>query len=480
MTVLEETVLAKDIPWDKKVAEIEGPMRDYVANAIWYKDYGEARLQKFTDLAQTSWATTGALAAMKAGGVEAGEKWIAENTPFWEGNPDARAKVLQAVRTEWDKQGKLRDEELDRVFSDLFKRANSIEKIDVLDDQLTNTQFHDGTQKITWDTWLRGKRERLLKKPEGEDVVSALYSRLYGALDENRNPAFEVTIKEIDETIKDPTEHQAVLAKRNECIKSYESGAGSTKEDVFYEAYRVANDPHMSEQAKNAWIDKHAERGGGLSPEDAMKVRGWVKPYNDNPKRKEAMDAVGQAYRLSMANPNISTSGKKKLALELYNAQVKLGQMFENPKTTDADIDAAVTSFLEGKAIEDIKTVLSQATEGAGFPFAGAKAGMARELETAREYGLFTQFPKKGTEFETTYRPIALEQERAALAKAKIAFISQTQNVFGDQEYTASDGNKYVVRQTKVDGKMVERVYKVLTRMMNGKTQIGYELVVGQ
>jgi hypothetical protein len=104
MTVLEETVLAKDIPWDKQVAEIEGPMRAYVANAIWYKDYGETRLRKFTDLAQTSWATKGALAAMKADGVEAGGKWIAENTPFWEGNPDAQEKVLENAQQKYQEQ----------------------------------------------------------------------------------------------------------------------------------------------------------------------------------------------------------------------------------------------------------------------------------------------------------------------------------------------------------------------------------------
>ncbi len=312
--------------------------------------------------------------------------------------------------------------------------------------------------------------------------TSAMFSRLYGAVDAGKNPALELTIKEIDAAIQDAGKHQAILAKRNELQNTYEKGSGATREDVFYEAYRIANDPYMKEEAKNKWIDDHVVPGGGLSPDDGMKLRGWIKPYNDNPKRKQAMDAIGEAYRLSMGNPNLSTAERKRLANELYNAQNTMDAMFRDPKSTDANIDDAVSSFLTGKAVQDIMDVLSQKTGRAGFPADTAKAGRARELETAREMGVLGQFPKTGAEFATTYQPIALQQEKNALDRAKITFASQAVNAKGDMEYVGSDGIHYVVQETKVDNTMVERVYKVQVKRDSKGNIIDsrYVLVPGQ
>lgn len=364
LTAYTDIVMAQDIPWDKKTAIIGERVQEMVRVGRMWREQGMAYMQKITDAAQVSWVTTGALAAMKTGGVEAGEKWIAENTPFWEGNPDARAKVLADVRAEWDKQGKQRDEELDRYLSDLFVRADSVEKIDVLSGKLNNLQFHNGTQKITWDTWIRGKRERLEKGTEGTggDAVSSLYSRMYSAADRNKNPGLEVTIREIDETVKDPQVHQALLAKRNELQKSYESGLGSTREDVLLAGYDIVFHPSMSVAAKQKWVDEKARGGGGLSAEDAKKLRSWIDPYNENKDRKDAMDAISTAYRLSMANPNRGTQEKKDLELELFNARNVMETLFLDSKTTKADITKAVESFLSKRATEDLEAIVKQTT----------------------------------------------------------------------------------------------------------------------
>ena len=90
------------------------------------------------------------------------------------------------------------------------------------------------------------------------------------------------------------------------------------------------------------------------------------------------------------------------------------------------------------------------------------------------------QFPERAAEFATSYQSIAIQQEKDALSRLKIDVKSQVQNAMGDQEYTDKSGDKFVVRQTKINKNMVERVYKVLYRTANGKTQIGYQLVPGQ
>jgi hypothetical protein len=371
--------------------------------------------------------------------------------------------------------------EQDTLFSDLYVQADTPEKLDDLRTKLIENKYMRGTQKHTWDVWIRDKRNRIVEEgPEtaGADVVSSIYSRLYNAVDNNRNPGLEVPISEIDAKVTDPQQHQALLAKRNELQKSHESGGTSTNESTFYEAYRIANDPTMSETAKNKWIDDHTKLGGGLSPDDGMKVRGWIKPYNDNPDRKRAMDSIQQAYTISMQN---ETDKKRQMAiaLDLYNAQNALDKMFNDPKTTKATIDAAVNQFLEGKVVQDIMSVLSQKTGGAGYPGASKFAGTARELETAREQGLFVQFPESGAEFETTYRAEAMKQEQAELKRVGVVPISKTENSLGDMVYTTGDGKEYVVRQTReVDAKgkatMLERVYLVEYRTVNGKTQMRY------
>jgi hypothetical protein len=436
-----------------------------------WKDQGVAYMQKVTDAAQVSWATAGALKEMKPGGVEAGEKWIAENTPFWEGNPDARAKVLQDVRTEWEKQGKLRDEELDRSFADFLMRADSVEKLDLARAKLTRTDFFNGGLKYTWEERLRGKRERLLKKPGEEDVVSALYSRLYGALDRNKNPAFEVTIKEIDDTAKDPTEHQALLAKRNELQKSYESGLGSTREDVLLAGYDIVFHPSMSVAAKQKWVDEKAKGGGGLSAEDAKKLRSWIDPYNENKDRKDAMDAISTAYRLSMANPNLGTQAKKDLELELFNARNAMETLFLDPKTTRADITKAVEEFLSKRVTLDLKELVKQTTGAEVRGFAtGELRGTYRQATTQeylREQGKLTG--EAAAQFPQDLRPKAEQLEKDALRKAEIKaeFISRLSS--GDLIYSTKPIAKGATGKLLMSGAGEQgTLYQVRYQVKNG------------
>lgn len=432
-------------------------------------------------------------AKLKALGMgDAGLAWIADADNVRYKTYDGKVKALpldehEAMVKQFEDMRNAKALEQDTVFSDIFVNADTIEKVDSAIRKLIDNPYMLGTQKHTWSTWLADKRTRLVEagkpgKEEEEDVVSALYSRLYSAKDGGKvNPGIEVPISEIDLKVKDPQQHQALLAKRNELQKDYESGGTSTREGTLYEAYRIANDPNMTEVAKNKWIDDHTKLGGGLSPDDGMKVRGWIKPYNDNPDRKRAMDAVQQAYTISMQNET-DKSRQMKIALDLYNAENALDKMFNDPNTTKATIDSAVTQFLEGKVVQDIMSVLKEKTGGAGFPVASKFAGTARELETAREQDLFTQFPERGAEFETTYRAEALKQEQAELKRVGIVFIKQAENPLGDQVYMTADGKEYVVRQTReVDAKgkatMIERVYLVEYRTVNGKLQMRYEKV---
>jgi len=149
---LSATVMAnKEYNAATKVAMIKD-RTDQMLMAGWItEDEAGKYLSQMQDQAQYIEAHAGAMAATRAGGLDAGEKWLAENTPYWDGSPDTRAKVLQDVRQEWEYQGKARDEASDRVFADLHIRADTPEAVDVALGKLKNTDYFNGDQKYIWE-----------------------------------------------------------------------------------------------------------------------------------------------------------------------------------------------------------------------------------------------------------------------------------------------------------------------------------------
>ncbi len=452
----------------------------------------EAKAQEYmsqvTEQAQYIQGYNGVFGAMEeaekiadGAGLDAGRKWLEKNTPFWAGNPGAREKVLadswRALESFLNDQAKTQDTR----FSEIYVQADTPEKIDAAMGELRANTLMRGTQKKQWMDWLQEKRARVLKAEAGltADVVSALYTRMYDAKDNNRNPGLEVTTKEIDEVAKDKSDHQALLAKRDELQRSYESGLGSTKEEVLLAGYDIVYHPNMSVAAKQKWIDDHVRAGGGLSAEDGTKLRNWIDSYNGNPDRKNAMDAITTAYHLSMAKPDMGPTAKKELALELYNARNAMEALFINPKTTKADIAAAVEDFLSKRATLDLQALIKQ-TYGAPITSyaTGELRGGYREAtayEYLREQGKLTA--ETAAQFPQDIRPKAEQLEKDALKKAAIKTEFTARLSSGDLIYstkpiakgptgkllmsdTGEQGTLYQVRYQVKNGTYVPTVYK--------------------
>ncbi len=113
---LYAVVMASDTPPDEKVRRISGRVDEMVATGRMWKNVGEEIKLKAQDSARYSFAYNGAMAITKeTNDPAAGGAWLKENTPFYEGNPDARAKVLQAVRKEHRYLQNVEDEKVRRA-----------------------------------------------------------------------------------------------------------------------------------------------------------------------------------------------------------------------------------------------------------------------------------------------------------------------------------------------------------------------------
>jgi len=466
----------KDLGWEEVARRIGLQTTQMMQAGQMKETEAQEYLGAVQKQAQYAWSYAKTLEAMEAGGVddgiEAGTAWIENNTPFWDADPGMREKVFQDAKGKYTKYLEELAKAQDTQFSDKFVSAGTVGELDALKKELESNTLMRGTQKHTWSEWIREKRDRIKKAgAEGaEDVVSSLYSRMYEAADRNKNPGLEVTIREIDETVKDPEKHQALLSKRNELQKSHENGLGSTREDVLLAGYDIAFHPNMSVAAKQKWIDDHAKPGAGLSAEDAKKLRGWIDPYNEDPARKEAMDAINDTYKISMANPNLGTAAKKALALELYNARNEMIKLFEKPGITKPEIDRAVESFLNKKAVKDLEGIVKQTTgEDIGFA-TGEIRGKYREAtvqEYLREQGQLTgeaaaQFPQK-------VRAKAEALEKDTLNKAGLKAEFTTRLTSGDMIYSTKPIAKGATGKLLMSGTGTQGVlYQVRYQVKNG------------
>ncbi len=127
---LAAVVMESDLPPDEKVQRITSRVDEMVRTGRMWKDEGEAIILKTQDTARYSHAYNGAMAAMKESeDPAAAEAWLNENTPYYDGNPDARAKVLNAVRREYDyllnveeRQRRRVDDEADEAMQSFFAK----------------------------------------------------------------------------------------------------------------------------------------------------------------------------------------------------------------------------------------------------------------------------------------------------------------------------------------------------------------------
>lgn len=251
---------------------------------------------------------------------------------------------------------------------------------------------------------------------------------------------------------------------------------GSTREDILLAGYDIVFHPNMSVAAKQKWVDDHVKAGGGLAAEKGKELRGWINEYNDNPDRKNAIDAITTAYHLAMADPTVKPEGKKDLALELYNALNVMEKLFIDPKKTKVDYDKAVEGFLSKRATEDLQTIIKQTT-GAEIRVTREIRGKYREAtmqEHLREQGALTG--ELAAKFPQDVRQRAEQLEKDALGRAKIKADFTVRLSSGDLVYstkpivkdatgkllisgTGEQGMLYQVRYQVKNGTFVPTVY---------------------
>ncbi len=184
-----DTVLASNDPWEVKIAKITSRVEQSLSTGRLHPDEAVQMIQAATQQAQYSFAANGAMEAMKeARDADAGETWLNENTPFWDGNPDARAGVLTGVRREFDLYKKEQDNELDGSFSTLRLDAEivgtqdldmGIQMIDQALSELRGVDFYDQGLKDTWTQRLITSRNRLVRIEDAPEDARAARDRAW-------------------------------------------------------------------------------------------------------------------------------------------------------------------------------------------------------------------------------------------------------------------------------------------------------------
>ena len=168
LNALSSMVLASDDPWEVKEQKIHGRVDDLMRVGRLSKTEGENIKAQVTAAAQYSYAHNGAMDAMKAARDSgAGEAWLKENTPFYNGNPDVREKVLNDVRAEYNYFADVQDDNLETGFVDLWAQSDTLEKSERGLAAAESSSFYDARRKV-WAVELF--RKQVAYHEEGLDV----------------------------------------------------------------------------------------------------------------------------------------------------------------------------------------------------------------------------------------------------------------------------------------------------------------------
>ena len=160
---LMDTVMMSSDTSEVKIEKISSRVREGVASGWMEKDQAEKYIAVVENQARYVEANAGVMQVLEDSGLEAAEKWLNENTPYWEGNPEMRQKVLNEARAEWDYDRRIQDEQLNEGFADAHIRADSIAKVDAALKELTVSDFYDEDKKYYWEQRFMARKEYLLK-----------------------------------------------------------------------------------------------------------------------------------------------------------------------------------------------------------------------------------------------------------------------------------------------------------------------------
>ena len=280
-------------------------------------------------------------------------------------------------------------------------------------------------------------------------------------------------------------QHNSLLALLLQAKGEYEKRIGVTEEAAELEAASKVYDKSLTKEQREQWVRDNKARFSG---DDFGKWLGRIEYAAGSTWRGEIFDALTTYYRAAInLIPSTDDAGRKTKTLEMYEAMEAMeGYMVLNPD----DITGAeerLRAFKGDQALKDIKALLTEGRMPMSVPllptgtgYSPSQVSDARRYETVREL-----YPKEFAAevsalamFESTYRPIAVAEEKYALGKAKITFDTSYRNARGDEQYrgTGSNaGNEFVVRQFQDGNVWREKIYKVVYRVVNGVRQMGYD-----
>jgi hypothetical protein len=312
-----------------------------------------------------------------------------------------------------------------------------------------------------------------------------LRNTMYKAMDSGHNPGLPlrpgetgfggldfVTIENDwnKEAISDKG-HDAIIAERARLMAQHETDSNNTSVDASLFLSNLVIDPTKEYQTKFNEMRDYFATKGHVSGKDQLYYIEQLDPWSKNEDWKAVGTGLSNYYDSALAAV-ATTSGKdsneyKTLAMEKYFA-INSMQKFMVAHSKDANPGRVYQDELQRYLADDAsKKLLS--LPGPMETFKTETLLTAQSIGKTREFARRYQQGLLEGSFVTEYemrRPILLQMQQSALNKAKVwgdTGMSRTVNVFGEDEYTAANGQKYVVVEAPDKGGTVTEIVKKIT-----------------
>lgn len=306
-------VMASDATPDEKIGRISVRVDEMVRTGRMWKDTGETIKQKAQDTARYSFAYNGAMETLKqTGDLDQADAWLSVNTPFYEGNPDARAKVFGAVRDEYQimeaKETKAVREQLSLKNTDYLTRFGTLTEAEVLHDNYLVGKGSRGEVAAFTEKWVDAIRQ--LAKTDPEKIVPTLAeSQILDSIYRNRQFDNPMVGEQISIAVERGTLRAAVAKKyvydrmddRKWIIRSEVSAALDTMAHVYDERIKQEKDAkkqgELLRRKISALDELHSFLGQG--PHTDAEIASYAKRLGN--------EEVAQAMKDDFWNPTSKT-----------------------------------------------------------------------------------------------------------------------------------------------------------------------------
>lgn len=302
-----------------------------------------------------------------------------------------------------------------------------------------------------------------VEKLRDDPQATALYTKLYSAMDAGKNPALAVSLAEIDTQIQDMAKNTALKAKRRELQAQYEAEAFKTKESAEYEAAAIIFDVTKSQKEKRDWL---ALNRRNFSGDDYAKWLGRIDSTSGVNERTDIYKSINEYFNKEMSKPDISTAALKQLAIERYDALIAFEEYMmtvDDPKKWQIKY----REFLDEKTYRNMEDAVEGKLGALFGPTLGVPAWRRQDiLEAAREQGILVTYPAEAKEYEAQRKEIEKRDQtlvlRFAAKGAKIKTVTPSTRTNEAFYYTTDNKVYYVRYEVKVDKDGAKSIVRVV------------------